>query len=202
VHGRDDRWSIWQHHLADEKPKQPSWVLPDAEILREVFAGDAEGIVSALRHAGGRPRLIVRPEAIDGPLNHELIEYSRRAGVDVRVLDDLPSWFYVDKGTLAGFPVAWGESRPPSILFVRTPPVIAALHLVFSALWARAEPVHAQTHGWEPVVRLLAQGMTDEAVGRYLGLDVRTVRRRVAEAMSDLGATSRFALGMAWKERS
>jgi DNA-binding NarL/FixJ family response regulator len=51
------------------------------------------------------------------------------------------------------------------------------------------------------VVRLLAQGMTDEAVGRYLGLDVRTVRRRVADAMDELGASSRFMLGAAWERR-
>ena len=202
VHGREDRWPIWHRHLTEEKPKRPSWVLPDAAMLREMFAGNAESMVATLQQGGVRPRFIMRPDAIDDPRNQQLVEASRGVGVDVRVLDNLPGWFYVDSDTLAGLPVTWGESRPPSVLFIRTPPVIAALNVVFETLWARAEPVHAQAHGWEPVVRLLAQGMTDEAVGRYLGLDVRTVRRRVAEAMSDLGATSRFALGMAWKERS
>lgn len=202
VHGRDDHWPIWHRHLTVEKPRRPSWVLPDATMLREMFEGNADSMVATLSQEEMSPRMIVRPGAVEDPLNQELVALGRQIGVDVRVLDDLPSWFYIDKDTLAGFPVTWGESRPPSILFVRTPPVIAALNMVFEVLWSRAEPMHAQTHGWEPVVRLLAQGMTDEAVARYLGLDVRTVRRRVAEAMNDLGATSRFALGMAWKERS
>ena len=54
-------------------------------------------------------------------------------------------------------------------------------------------------------VVVIGAGQAGLSVSYYLqrlGLDVRTVRRRVAEAMSDLGATSRFALGMAWKERS
>jgi DNA-binding NarL/FixJ family response regulator len=98
-------------------------------------------------------------------------------------------------------PVEWGEPRPASILLVRTPPVISALEVVFDSLWLRAAPAVPTRRGWEPVVELLAQGMTDEAVGRFLALDARTVRRRVAEAMDELGATSRFGLGVAWGRR-
>ena len=38
--------------------------------------------------------------------------------------------------------------------------------------------------------------MKDEQIARELGLSLRTVRRRVAEVLDELGATSRFQAGV------
>ena len=46
------------------------------------------------------------------------------------------------------------------------------------------------------LIVLLAQGLTDEAIGRRLGISSRTVRRRVAEIVHSLGAKSRFQAGV------
>lgn len=46
------------------------------------------------------------------------------------------------------------------------------------------------------IVGLLARGMKDEAVARYLGLSLRTVRRRVAAIMARHRVTTRFELGV------
>jgi DNA-binding CsgD family transcriptional regulator len=48
----------------------------------------------------------------------------------------------------------------------------------------------------EVVLRLLAEGYTDDAIARQLGCSVRTVRNDVASAMSVLGARSRFQAGV------
>lgn len=199
VHGRENHWEVWRRHLAEEQPERPSWVLPDLGMLREDFPWRAEEVAGGA--ATGSARVIVRPSDIDDAANQELVAVSAALGVEVRVLDELPSWFYVDADRVAGFPVNWGEAWPTSMILVRTPPIIAALGELFDSLWRRAEPAVPARSGWEPVIRLLAQGMTDEAVARFLGLDVRTVRRRVADAMEELGATSRFALGSAWERR-
>ncbi len=201
VHGTEHHWATWARHLADRTPDHPSWVLPDLRALREDFPWVAADVAGS--DAGRRARVIVRPADLEDAANHELVAVSTALGVEVRVLDDLPGWFYVDAAHLAGLPVTWGESWPTTMVLVETPPVIAALNLVFDGLWQRAEPAIATAgeRAWEPVIRLLAQGMTDEAVGRYLGLDVRTVRRRVADAMEELGASSRFMLGAAWERR-
>ena len=199
VHGREHHWQTWQRHLAERTPDRPSWVLPDLRALREDFPWVAADVAGS--DAARRARVIVRPADLEDAANHELVAVSAALGVEVRVLDDLPGWFYVDSSHLAGLPVTWGESWPTTMVLIETPPVIAALNLVFDSLWRRAAPAIAVEPGWEPVIRLLAQGMTDEAVGRYLGLDVRTVRRRVAEAMDELGASSRFMLGAAWERR-
>jgi len=42
----------------------------------------------------------------------------------------------------------------------------------------------------------LAGGAKDEQIARALGLSVRTVRRRVAELLEELGADSRFQAGV------
>lgn len=199
VHGRENHWQVWRTHLLEHEPDRPSWVLPDLGMLRDDFpwaVADVAGSTST-RLA----RVIVRPADIEDAANQELVAISAALGIEVRVLDDLPGWFYVDGGQLTGLPVTWGEAWPTSMILIQTPPVIAAMNLLFDSLWQRGEPAIAVKRGWEPVVRLLAQGMTDEAVARFLGMDVRTVRRRVAEAMDELGATSRFVLGAAWQRR-
>ncbi|MDQ2698400.1 MAG: hypothetical protein M3Y46_06370 [Actinomycetota bacterium] len=199
VHGREHHWETWRRHLVEHAPDRPSWVLPDLRALREDFPWVAADVAGS--DAGRRARVIVRPSDLEDAANHELVAVSAALGAEVRVLDDLPGWFYVDASLLAGLPVTWGESWPTTMVLIETPPVIAALNLVFDELWRRAVPAVAVEHGWEPVIRLLAQGLTDEAVARYLGLDVRTVRRRVADAMEALGASSRFMLGAAWARR-
>ena len=42
----------------------------------------------------------------------------------------------------------------------------------------------------------LARGAKDEQIARTLGLSLRTVRRRVAELLDDLEASSRFQAGV------
>ncbi|MBX6389074.1 MAG: LuxR family transcriptional regulator [Frankia sp.] len=51
------------------------------------------------------------------------------------------------------------------------------------------------------LLRLLAEGVKDEAAARTLGLSVRTVRRMVAELMRQLDARSRFQAGILATQR-
>jgi DNA-binding NarL/FixJ family response regulator len=46
------------------------------------------------------------------------------------------------------------------------------------------------------VVRLLAEGMTDEGVSRRIGVSLRTVRRIASDLMTRLTARSRFEAGV------
>ena len=60
-------------------------------------------------------------------------------------------------------------------------------------------PSHVEA-GWRIERRLLldllAAGRRDEQIARELRLSVRTVRRRVAAIMQELGAESRFQAGV------
>lgn len=51
------------------------------------------------------------------------------------------------------------------------------------------------------LIRLLANGMTDQMIGERTQTSVRTVRREIAAMMNAFGATSRFAFGVAVTKR-
>ena len=47
------------------------------------------------------------------------------------------------------------------------------------------------------ILRLLADGLKDEAIARRLGMSLRTTRRHVADILSELNVSSRFQAGVA-----
>jgi len=70
--------------------------------------------------------------------------------------------------------------------------------------WAAASPWGPPAVPSEPdltaqqreVVRLLAEGLTDEGISRRIGVSLRTVRRIASELMVRLTARSRFEAGV------
>lgn len=83
--------------------------------------------------------------------------------------------------------------------------VVHALFELFERVWEQATPlgVERPRRGGEDftgqelaVVRLLADGLTDEVIARRLGVSVRTGRRITAELMTRLSARSRFQAGV------
>ena len=59
----------------------------------------------------------------------------------------------------------------------------------------------ARARGDPKLVELLELGLKDEAIARYLGVSLRTVRRRVAHLMAVNGVDTRFQLGWALARR-
>jgi len=81
--------------------------------------------------------------------------------------------------------------------------MVTALCALFEQTWRTAHPLGTDRERDESgltgqereVLRLLAQGHTDEGVARRLGISVRTVRRITADLLKRLGAHSRFQAG-------
>ena len=99
------------------------------------------------------------------------------------------------------------ERRPP-VLEVRrlckTYGRVSALTCWFDSLWDRALPVpglEADSVGGvraderRMLLDQLAAGAKDEQIARLLGISLRTVRRRIAELLDEVGAASRFQAG-------
>ncbi|MEU6122457.1 LuxR C-terminal-related transcriptional regulator [Streptomyces sp. NPDC047123] len=63
-------------------------------------------------------------------------------------------------------------------------------------LHSTAAPTPVNDTQQATLLRMLAGGMTDQAISRRLGLHERTVRRKVAEIASNLQASSRFQAGV------
>jgi hypothetical protein len=65
----------------------------------------------------------------------------------------------------------------------------------FEEIWQQAVPVAADRLTVD-IFRCLANGLTDEVAAREMHISLRTYRRRVADLMRTVGASSRFQAGL------
>ncbi|MFF3664154.1 helix-turn-helix transcriptional regulator [Microtetraspora malaysiensis] len=178
--------------------------LPDRRTAGDFFEKYADMWIHAIKEGDLTSRLIIPVSALGVPAFREAAALLNRAGAEVRSLDQVPSWFFTLGHDAAGLPVQWGASPPEhayNCSLVQSPVVVGALRALFTELWGRAVPV-ARPGGTIQVLRLAAQGLSDELIARHLGLSVRTVRARFAEAIAELGANSRFQAGVEASRRS
>ena len=165
---------------------RPGWPKQDTLIAREA--------------AGGRGvRSIYPTEALHRQQWLAAVHRWAEVGEDVRLLPSPPLRLMLFGVQAALVPVEWGSS-PVRRVIVRTPGVVDALRLLFEVLWRQGAPMPgtqpAGDRRNQQVLRLLAAGAKDETIARQLGLSLRTVRRRVAEQIGELGATTRFQAGV------
>lgn len=130
------------------------------------------------------------------------LELRASVGEQVRLLPELPTRMFIIGATHVVLPEPLGFADEPRSL-VRQPGLVQAMTLWFESLWERASPLPEsgpdRTERPELndfVLRELAQGAKDEEIARILGISLRTVRRRVAAIMTELGVDSRFQAGV------
>lgn len=142
-------------------------------------------------------RVIISASSVDEPgVDHLLVAFTA-AGMEYRFMDDPPSWFWVDGDQLA-VPYEWGERRPTSVVSANNAALGGMMSAYFASLWRGASTSIPETRAWTPLLALMRKGMTLDAASRTIGVNPRTGRRRVAQAMSHYGVSTLFALGMAW----
>lgn len=134
----------------------------------------------------------------------EYAHWLTELGGQVRTVPVLPVRMVLVDRKVALVPVDAHNSRKGAIQ-LQSPGVIAALVDLFERVWAQAVPLGApqqkrQENGLTPreqeLLKLLAQGLTDAAAGKSLGLSLRTVRRMTADLSERLNARSRFEAGL------
>jgi len=125
----------------------------------------------------------------------------RRLGMRIRIAETVPSWVYADRGVLCALPLDWAEHPPSSIAIVTHPSITEIVTLYVESIWDKAVDFPLADDSWEPALHLLERGLSDAAIAQTLDISPRTVHRRIAEAMEQLDARSRFELGVAWARR-
>ena len=121
-------------------------------------------------------------------------------GERIRVVPEVPTRLAVigDRVLLPDPPGLAHERR----LVVRQPGLVELAVSYFEALWDRAVAAPSLEQGEatpdlnELLLRQLAGGAKDEQIARTLGVSLRTVRRRIAAIMAELGVDSRFQAGV------
>lgn len=158
---------------------------------------DAEAIDRGVR---------VRTVYQDSVRNHRpTLEYAQwlsEMGSEVRTAATLPLRMLIVDRKIAVLPVKTDDSGAAAIV-ITSEGIVTALTALFNATWRAAAPLGAarrrDTDGLSAqerqVLRLLAAGLTDEAIARHMGVSVRTARRAAADLHARLSARSRFQAG-------
>ena len=174
------------------------WMRPDQWRYPDGQATDAW--VKGLLRAGRRSRAIYPARVLEEA--PDVIRERAEAGEHVRILAEVPCRVAVLGDAVALLPQEFG-TRADRVLVIRQHAMVGALRLLFETLWDRAMSVpglDGQRLGAANDRRLLldqlAVGAKDEQIARALGISLRTVRRRVADLLGDLGADSRFQAGV------
>ncbi|MFJ3878457.1 LuxR C-terminal-related transcriptional regulator [Streptomyces sp. NPDC090077] len=136
-----------------------------------------------------------------GSLEHAL--WLSENGAETRTVPVLPLRLQIFDRRSALIPINPEDSSQGAI-FLEEPGMVAALYAFFRLVWESAAPI-AQPKRTRDVssvspqerelLRLLADGLTDEAAARKLGISLRTERRMITEVSARLEAHSRFQLG-------
>lgn len=154
--------------------------------------------------AGRVMRALYPASVVEEP---ERLEYVRRwaaAGEQIRLMPFV-TWEIDVFGDRAALVSSRWEGRPGSMVLIHAPAMIAIVRDLFERYWERSVPfalVAGGTNGpyagdlRSRILELLTMGAKDETIARQLGISLRTVRRRIAELMDEVGATTRFQAGM------
>lgn len=122
-------------------------------------------------------------------------------GEKIRLLPEVPSRMFVVSGERALIPERLGVGAHRRMQ-LRQPGLVELISRWFDQLWSAASAVPMLDRGEaRPDLRrlLLAQlanGANDDQIARTLDISIRTVRRRVAALMVELGADTRFQAGV------
>jgi hypothetical protein len=156
--------------------------------------------------AGRRVRKLYRPAVLLEPGPAEHLRELERIGGQIRITpDEINETIILDQrlAILAG-DVSHGVR---GFVVVTRPELVQNVASLFEAAWRRATQMSvfdaefSEVRALAPrILDALADGCKDEAAARRLGLSLRTYRRRVAELMAALGATSRFQAGARARE--
>ncbi|XVX19827.1 hypothetical protein ACQP1U_16270 [Actinomycetota bacterium] len=206
--GLDDDRSGWQRVPDERLPETMAHFVESAMLVRSVVMTldtgpglDESAIRTGQRRMseGARQQCIYPSAVLETPAGQRWIHSWRLAGEEQRMLADPPTEFAVFDDRIAVIAADWG-SLERGYRLVEHPTAVATLIHYFDVLFATALPIPFESERVDDnrqLLELLALGMKDESIARYLGWSLRTVRRRVAAVMDGLGVQTRFQLGAA-----
>lgn len=129
-------------------------------------------------------------------------------GGQVRTVPVLPTRMIITDRSTAVIPVSSDDTANGAVVLTGQG-TLNALCALFESIWDDAQPLGeaapTSTSGLSPqestTIALLAQGHTDEAIAKRLGVSQRTARRIASDLMERLGARSRFEAGVRCVQR-
>lgn len=155
-----------------------------------------------LRTGRFRQRTLYPMDVMETPAGRQWVRSWGLVGEVQRLSLAPPSDFAIFDDDAVMAVATWGDAATDYVL-IREPMIVAAFTALFERSFERALPVAGEqaegdaATGDLQLLRLLGRGLKDESIARYVGLSLRTVRRRVAHLMEVHAAETRFQLGVA-----
>ncbi|MDH6109622.1 DNA-binding CsgD family transcriptional regulator/sugar-specific transcriptional regulator TrmB [Kitasatospora sp. MAP12-15] len=149
----------------------------------------------------------LRAVYLDSVRNHPAsLAHARRLGEQggqIRSAPTLPLQMTMFDQDVAVIP-ADPDEPGHSVLVIRSRGMLAALHALFEYSWATATPLARQDRRTDDelttqdreLIRLLALGLTDDAIAARMDVSVRTINRLNSGLMQRMGVRSRFQAGV------
>lgn len=152
-------------------------------------------LIKLMLRRGGRPRYVLQENLLEVPEVVDHLAWLGARKIAPRVLEHVPTRALAIDRTIG---IVFDG---PTHRLMYTPGAVRSLCQFAELLWERANPApmmtgRASKPRAELILRLLAEGLTDEAVARKIGVSVRTVRNDIAMAMNSIDAQSRFQAGV------
>ncbi|MFE3788212.1 hypothetical protein [Streptomyces goshikiensis] len=159
---------------------------------------------------GVRVRVLHLDSTAGSPERRRAMRRLAQAGAEIRTVPSLPLHMSIADGESALLSTSAHTARQGAVL-IREPSALVGLHALFSHLWDEGtSPAAAANDAGEAadysaqeraLLRFLADGLTDEAVARKLGISLRSERRMISGLSERFGAHSRFQLGLQAAQR-
>ncbi|MER8224389.1 LuxR C-terminal-related transcriptional regulator [Streptomyces sp. NPDC094143] len=148
-------------------------------------------------------RCICAESMVNVPGGRSHIQDLQEAGAEIRVTVLLPFRLLLVDSRIAYVYVADRDGRMPR-LEITNAGTCQFVHQVFDYCWLAKTSSRIIEEDSIPlnfsereliILRMLANGMKDEAMARALGVSTRTLRRAITDMMGKLGVSSRFQMG-------
>ncbi|WP_328380525.1 LuxR C-terminal-related transcriptional regulator (plasmid) [Streptomyces sp. NBC_00440] len=169
--------------------------LPESLVMARLLDAD-------VLSRGVSVRNLYLDAARNDPATEGYAQWLVAEGGEARTTPHLPVRMVIYDRRFALLPADLKSANSGAIV-LESPGAVAALQSLFDQMWRQSTPFHVKPWRDEKglserervLLRLLAEGDTDEAIAHKLAVSVRTVRRVIAELMKRLGARSRFEAG-------
>lgn len=181
---RTELWIMQSSRTPDDPPPSDEVVIAPEDLL-------ARGVAI---------RFLYDPDVLEDVDFLRAAMEEAAAGVEARVAVDLPSDFAIaDRARL----FLTTSYSPMVAIYSESASLIDTLRVAFESIWDRATPLgHASwneataelSESHRIVLSLVVNGLGNDAIGRSLHINSRTVRRRVDELLTQYGVTNRSAL--------
>jgi DNA-binding CsgD family transcriptional regulator len=180
---------------------QREWLTLSTHAPTEPMDGAGITATPSPAGRGARCRAIYDGDLLAETAARDKLEAIAETRTEVRILPHIRmSLGLADEG-IALLPLTSSETA--GVLLVQSSVIVGALWEYFELLWERAIPFGGSGSNGQglpeiqiKILRLLVQGLSDEAIAQRVNLSLTTVRRHIKALRENLGSETRFQLGV------